>query len=135
MGGGGAGYVQAEETYLKTRELGLRMPNIKFILSTKRDTHFESDLIAYQLAGSPYKNNLFCGSDAPYGRQTWNFGGYDRMFTSLMHGAEHTDQRLRDQPRIFTQKDVHNYLGGNFAQFIIEWYTRFLEISNTTHLN
>jgi predicted TIM-barrel fold metal-dependent hydrolase len=126
MGGGGAGYMEGEETYLKTRELGLRMPNIKFILSAKRDTHIESDLITYQLAGAPFKYNIFCASDAPYGRQTWNFGGYDRMFESLMYGADHTDIRLKQQPDLFTQQDVNNYLGGNFARFVIEWYGRFL---------
>ncbi len=126
MGGGGAGYLEGEETYLKTRELGLRKPNIKFILSAKRDTHIESDLITYQKAGTPYKNNIFCASDAPYGRQTWNFGGYDRMFQSLLNGAEHTDPRLRKQPDLFAQADVDNYLGGNFAHFVAEWYSRFL---------
>lgn len=128
MGGGGAGYIEGEETYLKTRELGLRMPNIKFILSAKRDTHIESDLITYQLAGAPFKNNIFCASDAPYGRQTWNFGGYDRMFRSLMNGIRHTDKRLHENPTLFSEQDVNNYLGGNFAQFVVEWYGRFLDL-------
>ncbi|NJN28182.1 MAG: amidohydrolase family protein [Cyclobacteriaceae bacterium] len=126
MGGGGASYLEAEETYLKTRELGLRMPNIKFILSAKRDTHIESDLITYQLAGAPFKHNIFCASDAPYGRQSWNFGGYDSMFKSLMNGKLHTDQRLQENHDAFSQEDVNNYLGGNFARFIIEWYEKFL---------
>jgi predicted TIM-barrel fold metal-dependent hydrolase len=127
MGGGGAGYVEAEETYLKTRAFGLRMPNIKFILSARRDTHTESDLITYQLAGAPYNNNIFCASDAPYGRQSWNFGGYAKMFDSLMRGAEHTDQRLHKNPKLFQQHDVNNYLGGNFASLVIEGYKRFME--------
>ncbi len=125
MGGGGAGYLQAEETYLKSRELGLRQPNIKFIFSAKRETHIESDLISYQSAGGPYKNNLFCGSDAPYGRQTWNFGGYERMFDSLMN-AGHTDPRLRENPDLFKLQDVNNYLGGNFANFVMDCYERLL---------
>jgi len=126
MGGGGAGYIEAEETYYKTRQLGLRMPNIKFILSAKRDTHIESDLVTYQMAGAPFKNNIFCASDAPYGRQAWNFGGYDRMFESLMNGAEHTDRRLNQKPDIFRQEDTNNYLGGNFARFVLEGYQQFL---------
>ncbi|NND07751.1 MAG: hypothetical protein HKN87_15345 [Saprospiraceae bacterium] len=127
MGGGGAGYLQAEETYQKSRDLGLRMPNIKFIFSAKRETHIESDLIAYQIAGAPYKSSLFCGSDAPYGRQSWNFGGYERMFQGLMNGAHHTDLRLKANPDLFHQQDVNNYLGGNFAKFIICHYQRFLD--------
>jgi predicted TIM-barrel fold metal-dependent hydrolase len=46
MSGGGAAYEAAESTYLAARELGLARPNIRFILSAKRDTHIESDLIA-----------------------------------------------------------------------------------------
>ena len=126
MGGGGAGYVEGEETYLKTRQLGLKMPNIKFMLSARRDTHTESDLITYQAAGSPFKNNIFCASDAPYGRQTWNFGGYDLMFRSLLNGSEHTDKRLEESTNLFRQEDVDNYLGGNFARFVLEWYNKFL---------
>jgi predicted TIM-barrel fold metal-dependent hydrolase len=126
MGGGGAGYVEAEETYLKTRKLGLEMPNIRFILSAKRDTHIESDLITYQLAGAPFKHNIYCASDAPYGRQTWNFGGYERMFRSLINGHEHSDRRLQMNPDLFKEEDVKNYLGGNFARFVLDWYERFL---------
>ena len=126
MGGGGAGNLQGEETYIKTRALGLRRPNLKFILSAKREAHIESDLITYQMAGKPFKNNIFCGSDAPFGRQSWNFGGYARMFESLLNGANHTDSRLQENPNLFTKEDVNNYMGGNFAHFVIEWYERFL---------
>lgn len=120
MGGGGSHYVGGEETYLKTRELGLRQSNLFFILSAKRDTHIESDLITYQLAGAPYSQNIACGSDAPYGRMTWNFGGYRCMFDSLLNGAKHTDKRLQATPDAFDAASVQGYLGRNFAEFYIK---------------
>jgi predicted TIM-barrel fold metal-dependent hydrolase len=126
MGGGGAGYIEAESLYHESRQLGLKYPNIKFVLSAKRDTHIESDLITYQMAGEPFKNSLFCASDAPYGRQTWNFGGYRLMFESLMNGASHTDERLRNNPGLFNDNDVKGYLGGNFAGLITEKYIKLL---------
>src|SRR5258706_16412034 len=122
MGGGGAGYMEAEILYHKARELGLRWPNIRFVLSAKRDTHIESDLITYQLAGEPFCKNLFCASDAPYGRMTWNFGGFRAMFRSLTDGDNHTDARLRAQPGLFTAENVQGYLGGNFAEFAAAGY-------------
>lgn len=126
MGGGGASYVEAEETYTKSREIGLQNPNIRYILSAKRDTHMESDFIAYQSAGSPFDENLFCASDAPYGRQSWNFGGFRAMFDTLLKPDRHSDPRLRSNPGLFTQEAVAGYLGGNFAQFMIKVYERFL---------
>ncbi len=126
MGGGGAGNRQAEEQYHKSREIGLRHPNIRFILSTRRDTHTESDLIAYQLAGEPFSRNLFCASDAPYGRMTWNFGGYRWMILSLMDHESHTDERVRQSPGLFNEEDMRNYLGANFAEFIIDGYKKLL---------
>ena len=127
MGGGGAGYIEAEELYQQTRKLGLRNPNIKFVLSAKRDTHIESDLITYQMAGNPFKSNLFCASDAPYGRQTWNFGGYRLMFNSLLNGANHTDERLRANPELFNKSDISGYMGKNFANMMIERYRQLLQ--------
>jgi predicted TIM-barrel fold metal-dependent hydrolase len=126
MGGGGASYTEAEELYQEARELGLRRPNIRYVLSAKRDTHIESDLITYQMAGEPYSRNLFCASDAPYGRQTWNFGGFRLMFRSLMDGG-HPDPRLRTNPRIFTPEAVQNYLGRNFVRFAVAGYRALLE--------
>jgi predicted TIM-barrel fold metal-dependent hydrolase len=126
MGGGGAGYMEAEKLYHESRQLGLKHPNIRFVLSAKRDTHIESDLITYQMAGEPFKNNLFCASDAPYGRQTWNFGGYRFMFESLLNGGNHTDERLRNNPHLFKNEDVKGYMGGNFAGFIIRGYENLL---------
>jgi predicted TIM-barrel fold metal-dependent hydrolase len=126
MGGGGASYSRAEEPCLQARELGLRRPNIRYILSAKRDTHMESDLIAYQLAGEPYCRNLFCGSDAPYGRIAWNFGGFRAMLAGLMNGAGHTDERVRSSPGLFAPEAAANYLGGNLARFVLDGYRRLL---------
>jgi predicted TIM-barrel fold metal-dependent hydrolase len=126
MGGGGAGYLEAEELYRAARQLGLACPNIRYVFSAKRDTHIETDLIAYQLAGEPFCRHLFCGSDAPYGRMTWNFGGFRQMFRSLIDGAAHTDARVRARPGLFTPEAARNYLGGNFARFVAEEYRRLL---------
>lgn len=127
MGGGGAGYVEAERLYHQSRELGLRCPNLKFILSAKRDTHIEEALITYQLAGPPFSENLFCASDAPYGRMSWNFGGYRWMFRGLLDGARHPDARIRAHPGLFTPPSIQGYMGGNFARFILAGYGRLLE--------
>jgi predicted TIM-barrel fold metal-dependent hydrolase len=126
MGGGGAGYMEAEKMYHESRALGLQYPNIRFILSAKRDTHIESDFITYQLAGEPFQHNICCASDAPYGRQTWNYGGYRWMFKSLINGSEHTDTRVRNNPGLFTPKDRQNYMGGNFARMIIQAYEHLI---------
>lgn len=126
MGGGGAAFVEAEKQYIESRKLGLQYPNIKFVLSAKRDTHIESDLITYQMAGEPYSKNLFCASDAPYGRQTWNFGGYRWMFDSLKDGKHHTDKRLRDRPDLFDDQSIQGYMGGNFAELVIAGIERLL---------
>lgn len=127
MAGGGAGYMEAETEYLKARDLGLKYPNIKYCLSAKRDTHIECDLINYQLAGQPFSENLFCASDAPYGRQSWNFGGYRLMFESLCNGKTHTDKRLRKTPELFDKESVINYMGRNFINLIIPVYQQLIE--------
>lgn len=119
MGGGGAGYLDAEELYRKARELGLRRANVRYVLSAKRDTHIETDLITYELAGPPFSSNIFCGSDAPYGRMTWNFGGFRAMFDSLLRADRHTDKRVRSHPELFTPEAARAYLGGNCARFIL----------------
>ena len=124
MGGGGAGYLEAESIYLETREMGIRNPNIHFIQSAKRDTHIESDFIVFQQAGEPYCNNISCGSDAPYGRMAWNFGGFRSMFKSLQDIENHTDRRIRNREVVFTDEDIQGYMGGNFAALIIAAYRR-----------
>jgi len=129
MGGGGAAYRQAEEQYHASREIGLRHPNLKFVLSARRDTHTESDLINFQLAGEPFSRNLFCASDAPYGRMTWNFGGYRWMILSLIDHENHTDERVRQRPGLFTEEEMRNYLGANFAELLLEGYKNLLRTS------
>jgi len=124
MGGGGAGYLAAESIYLATRQMGIRNPNIQFIQSAKRDTHMESDFIVFQQAGKPYCHNISCGSDAPYGRMSWNFGGFRAMFKSLQDTANHTDPRIRSRQVVFTDADVQGYLGGNLAALILDAYQR-----------
>jgi predicted TIM-barrel fold metal-dependent hydrolase len=127
MGGGGASYPGAEDLYNKARETGLQCPNIRFVLSAKRDTHIESDLITYTIAGEPYCNNLFCGSDAPYGRMTWNFGGFRSMFASLQKSEVHTDPRVRQNQSLFTAEIADRYMGGNLAEFMIGAYSSILQ--------
>jgi hypothetical protein len=79
------------------------------------------------MAGEPFCHNLFCGSDAPYGRMTWNFGGFRAMFRSLIDNRNHTDTRVREHPGLFTPEVSRRYLGGNFARFVAQEYRRFLE--------
>lgn len=126
MGGGGAGYIEADEQYIKSRNLGLEHPNILYVLSAKRDTHIESDLITYQLAGEPFNKNLCCASDAPYGRQAWNFGGFRWMFKTLKDHQNHTDKRVRENPGLFTDNIVQRYIGTNFAEIAIKGYESIL---------
>lgn len=126
MGGGGSHYVEGDELYTESRKIGLEYPNIFFIESAKRDTHIESDLITYQLAGSPYKENIACGSDAPYGRMSWNFGGYRKMFESLLD-PNHPDERVRNNPGLFTHDCFQKFLGGNLASLYIDACEKVLE--------
>ena len=128
MGGGGAGYVEAEHLYLETRKIGLRNPNIHFIISAKRDAHLESDLIVFQQAGEPFCKNISCGSDAPYGRMSWNFGGYRAMFKSLQDSENHTDPRIRNREVVFTDKNVQGYMGRNLADLILKAHRRIFKI-------
>ncbi len=125
MGGGGAGYVEAETLYHDARRLGLEMPNLRYALSAKRDAHMESDFIAYESAGEPFRRHLFCASDAPYGRISWNFGGFRQMFRTLMD-TRHPDSRLRRGGGLFQPESARNYLGGNFARFAAAGYAHLL---------
>ena len=119
MGGGGAGYLEAEDLYRKARQLGLRQPNLRYALSAKRDVHMENDFITYQLAGEPWSRHLFCGSDAPYGHMGFHFGGYRAMLRGFQNPSLHTDKRLRARPDPFTAEAVQGYLGGNFSRFAL----------------
>lgn len=120
MGGGGAGYVECDNLCREACELGLRRPNIKFVLSALRDTHIENNLIRYQLAGEPFRHNLICASDAPYGRMSWNFGGFRRMFDALINSTEHPDERVRRNAGLFSENSARDYLGGNLARLLAE---------------
>lgn len=124
MGGGGASYSDAENLYHKTRTLGLKCENLFFVQSAKRDTHIESDFITYALEGKPFNRNIACASDAPYGRQTWNFGGYRSMFDSLLNSLVHTDERVRNNPSVFTEEMRQNFMGRNLADLIINGYKK-----------
>lgn len=128
MGGGGAGYLAAEQLYHDLRALGLKHPNLTYVFSAMRETYIEEALISYQLAGEPFCYNLFCGSDAPYGRQSWNFGGYRAMFETLMDAERHPSERIRKHPGLFTPQIAQNYLGGNLARFIAARCRRLLQI-------
>jgi len=125
MGGGGSSYDEGEALYQEARELGLKNPNLFFIQSAKRDCHIESDFIAYQLAGSPFCHNIAVGSDAPYGRLSWNFGGYRAMFASL-RDRRHPDERLAAQPNLFKRAAETNFMGGNLANLLADGYAAWL---------
>lgn len=129
MGGGGASYLEAEYMFHDARELGLKHPNIRYIFSAIRDTHIEDALITYQIAGPPYSRNLFCASDAPYGRMSWNFGGFRAMFRSLCDNPRHPDSRVRTRPQLFCEDAAQKYMGGNFAEFIMDTYRHILKVN------
>lgn len=126
MGGGGGHYVEADTTYLAAREIGLRRPNIFYILSAKRDTHIESDLIAYTLAGEPFRSNIAAASDVPYGRITWNFGAFRGLFAALADGKKHNDPRLQANPGLFDRRTVQAIMGGNLAKLVMDTDKRLL---------
>lgn len=135
MGGGGSSYLEAETMYNEIREEGLNHKNLYFIESAKRDIHIESDIITYALAGKEDVTRIFCASDAPYGRMTWNYGGYRCMFDSLINSDKHSDQRVRNNPSYFTPELEQQFLGKNFADFIIRRYTKMLEGSDMLALD
>lgn len=131
MGGGGSHFVDGDEHYIQTRELGLEHPNLFFVLSAIRDCHVESNLITYQLAGEPYCSNIACGSDAPYGKIVWNFGGFRAMFECLQNAGQHTDPRLKANPSLFDEKAVQNYMGRNLCRLILGAYEEILMKQST----
>lgn len=126
MGGGGSHYVDGEQLYQDIRALGLARPNLFFVQSAKRDTHIESDFITYQIAGDPFARNIAVGSDAPYGRVAWNFGGYRAMFASL-NDPRHPDPRLQRTPGLFPPAIVQRYLGSNLAALVVQTYADWFE--------
>ncbi len=127
MGGGGTSFVEAEDMYTESRKLGLRQPNLYFVLSAKRDTHMESDFVTYQLAGAPYNEHLLCASDSPYGNQVFQFAGSRAMLEGFLSASDYPDQRVRNNPELFDRSAIQNYLGGNFARLMVWIYDRLLE--------
>ncbi len=121
MGGGGSSYTEGETLYQEIRALGLRCSNLFFIQSAKRDCHIESDFIAYELAGGPHPHQIAVGSDAPYGRLSWNFGGYRSLFASL-RDPRHPDPRLRRNPGLFVGRAEARYLGANLIRLLRNGY-------------
>jgi predicted TIM-barrel fold metal-dependent hydrolase len=79
MGGGGSHFVYGDSTYIGAREIGLKHPNLFYTLSAIRDTHIHSNLLAYLKKGGQWLDNLNYGSDAPYGRLSWNFNGFKSL--------------------------------------------------------
>lgn len=127
MGGGGAGYVEGEHHYQASRRMLRDLPNVFFIESAKRDTHIESDLIDAATDPKHAWRRIAAASDAPYGRMTWNFGGYRLMMASLTAGAKHTDPRLRHQPDLISEDMVAGYLGGNLRRLLLDAHGRLIE--------
>jgi predicted TIM-barrel fold metal-dependent hydrolase len=103
MGGGGAGYVEAEAQYHHSIALGLEHRNIHYIFSALRDTYIASAVQQYSAAGQGHR--LFCASDAPYGHIAWNYGGFRALFAAL--GVEPA-----------------GYLGTHYARFLLAAYRR-----------
>ncbi len=122
MGGGGCSYKEGEVLAVEARRLGLRFPQLRYVLSSKRDAHMETDLILYQKAGRPFSENLFCASDAPYGRVSWNFGGFRQMLRTL---------EIR-HPDIFSADCSANFLGRNFARFALQGLEQLLRVQGVT---
>jgi len=134
MGGGGAGYTESEQLYQDTRAMGLRRSNLRFALSARRDTHTLSDLVAFQLAGEPFNRNLFCASDAPYGLQAWNFGGYREIFRAARSNSmSHT--AYPDAIGIFDDESEKNFLGRNFLRLAIDSHERVVETLGISFLS
>ncbi len=56
----------------------------------------------------------------------WNFGGFRQMLRGLQNGNGHPDPRVRERPGLFTPESVQDYLGRNFARFLVNAYARLL---------
>ncbi len=118
MGGGGSLFPAGDATYLGARALGLRRPNVFYVLSAIRETHIESNLIAYAAANPSALGRIAMGSDAPYGRVAWNYGGIRQLFASL-RDPRHPDPRLRERPGLFDDDAVQGVMGRNLAELLI----------------
>lgn len=128
MGGGGAHFVEAEETYQTARAAGLENPNIFYPLSAKRDAHIESDLITYAKAGAPFCNNIAIATDAPYCDPVWTMGGFRSLIKALADGDSYPDPRIQAKPDLFDADMIQGIMGSNYAKLIIAAYDRILSI-------
>lgn len=116
MGGGGASYLGGEQLYRDARRLGLSQSNIHYVLSAKRDSHIETDLITYAAHGTSAFGSLSWGSDAPYGTQSWNLGGLRAMLARLASHDSHWDRRVRESVATFDHGVTRRLLGDNFGE-------------------
>lgn len=127
MGGGGSHYVDGDNTYIEARELGLKFTNLFYVLSAKRDTHMESDLIRYTSQGPPFNENMAWGSDAPYGLQSWNIGGFMKMFETLTDRPSLIKKSANGDRPLFDLLVGQRYLGTNLANLVITSCRRVLK--------
>lgn len=122
MGGGGSHFVHGDETYRGAREVGLQHNNIFYVLSAIRDTHIYSNVQAYLRKGDPWAQNLNIGSDAPYGRLSWNFNGFQGMLDEI-------------NQKISITEDIRKKLmGNNLLALYTKALQKVLEL-NFNHVN
>lgn len=124
-GGGGASYLEQEAMAAEARAVALRCPNIFVVHSAKRDAHMAADLIAFAAAGPEAWARLALGSDAPYGRMAWNFGG-GRALVEQLADSRHPETARRPGFPGFPTGAVADYLGGNAARFLARAIGHFL---------
>ncbi len=124
-GGGGASYLEQETMAATTRRVALEHDNIFIIHSAKRDTHMASDLLAFAAAGPAAWARISLGSDAPYGRMSWNFGG-GRALIRQLQDPRHPETARRADFTGWPAEAEADYLGGNAARFLAAAIERFL---------
>lgn len=115
MGGGGSHFVHGDETYRGAREVGLQHNNIFYILSAIRDTHIYSNVLAYLQKGGPWLQNLNIGSDAPYGRLSWNFNGFRGILDEI------------NQKEPVSEETRHKFMGNNLLGLYTNALQKILE--------
>lgn len=124
LGGGGASYDDQDPLCRGLRSLLLANARLFAIESAKRDTHIESDLLAAASAGALAR--LALGSDAPYGRVAWNFGGARAVLASL-RDPRHPDPRIRAGHARVPEAACRGFLGANIAALLLQAHRQVLE--------
>lgn len=124
-GGGGASYREQESMAAASRTLALIHDNLFVIHSAKRDVHMASDLLAFY--GTEACKRIALGSDAPYGRMAWNFGGAVSLLEQLAN-PQHPEQARRPFPAVFTHEHQQDYLGANAARMLASAIDRLLGV-------